>query len=380
MQRYGDSVRRSVGLVGLVLLSACSAAPGRSGASETNVAAPSVTPSPNVSPAPVLDDRFGFILSDSSVGPRPVVRRESDARPVFTMREALGAPMAVSPDGRRLAYWTRNELHIMDVAENAQPNILLAVTTVRSVEEAHGLAWSSDSTGLVIGVTGPPINEGADAPPAYSALRIVEASGGEPREIVRIEHRLLVPLSWDRRARAITAYEQAQSGATSLDVIDEGGKLERNAFEPGPVSLQSSQDGHQVLAAGYPDNVLWVWSPTAAARPIELRSAAAERILAASWRPGTSDIGVLVGDRLELWNSSGSRRPVPLPSLPATSNLNRSLIFRADGSGVFVGLVLDPRAGERPDVYLVAVDLASGRSAVVVTNGIPPLASVRISP
>ncbi len=331
-------------------------------------------------PASVLDDRFGFVLSDSSVGPRPVVRRESDPRPVFTMSEALGTPMAVSPDGRRLAYWTGNELHILDVAENARPNILLAVTTVRSVEQGQSLAWSSDSTGLVIGVTGPPINAGADAPPEYSALRLLEASGGQPREIVRVENRVLVPLAWDRRARVITAYEPAQAGVVSLDVIDEGGKLERNAVTPGPITVQASPDGHQTLATGYPDNVLWVWPAGSAARPIELRSPAAERIHAASWRPSTSEIGVLVGDRLEIWDSSGGRRRVPLPSLPPTSNPNRSLIFRSDGSVVFIGLVLDPRAGERPDVHFVAVDLTTGRSVVIVTNGVPLFASVRIDP
>jgi hypothetical protein len=366
--------------VGLVLVSAaCSAAPGRSGASQTNVAAPSSSPSPSVSP--VLDDRFGFILSDSNLGPRPVVRRESDPRPVFTMSEAIGAPIAVSPDGRRLAYWSRNELHILEISENARPNILLAVTTVRSVEQGHSLAWSSDSTGLVIGVTGPPINEGADAPPEYSALKLLEASGGQPREIIRIPNRTLVPLTWDRQARVVAAYEQGQAGASSLDIIEEGGKLERNAVAPGPTALQASQDGHHVLASGYPEDVLWVWSVASAARPIELRAPAAERIHAASWRPGTSEIGVLVGDRLELWDSSGARRLVPLPNLPPTSNPNRSFMFRSDGRAVFIGLVLDPRsAAERPDVYWVAVDLLSGRSAVVVTDGVPPFASVRISP
>lgn len=296
------------------------------------------------------------------------------------MSEAFATPMALSPDGRRLAYWAGNELHILDVAENARPNILLAVTTVRSVEQSHGLAWSSDGTGIVIGVTGPPVSEGADAPPAYSALRLLDASGGQPREIVRVERRVLAPLSWDRRARTITAYEPGQAGVVSLDVVDEGGKLERNATPSGPVTVQASQDGRQLLATGYPDDVLWVWPSGSAARPIELRSAASERIHAASWRPGTSEIGVLVGDRLELWDSSGARRLVLLPNLPPKATANRSLLFRVDGSAVFVGVVLEPAPNARPDVYCVAVDLASGRSAVVSTEGNLPFTSVRIDP
>jgi hypothetical protein len=69
----------------------------------------------------------------------------------------------------------------------------------------------------------------------------------------------------------------------------------------------------------------------------------------------------------------------PLPARSPTTNLSRSLIFRRDGSAAFIGLVLDPRsARDRPDVYWVAVDLATGGSVVVLTDGVPPFASVRI--
>jgi hypothetical protein len=354
---------------------ACAPTPASGTAAPTPTHAP--TPTTTASPAAVLDDRFGFLVSDASIGPT-AVRLETDPRPAFTV--IGGMP---SPDGRRLAHSTSNGggLDVVDVAPGARPRTLLTpANSPLNKEYGSGVVWSSDSTGLVIGVTAPSNIPAADAPPEYSAIRLLDVAGGQPREIARIRGAMVVPLAWDRKARLIAAYEAYGAGIGYYDLITEDGKVDRAQILPPVPELQASTDAQQIFARDFFGTALRVWPLGAIARSVDLKSAAGERILAASWRPGSAEIGVLLEDRLELWDPGGGRRPVPLPRLPPTSNPNRDLFFRADGSAVFVVLVLDPSPGAQPDVYCVAVELQSGRSAVVPTRGVPPNASVRVGP
>ncbi len=73
------------------------------------------------------------------------------------------------------------------------------------------------------------------------------------------------------------------------------------------------------------------------------------------WRPGTSDVGLLVGagdpaegpDHYELWSAGAGRRTV----YTLGAGVGWGAIFRADGSGLIVSRRLDEA---------VIVDLASG--------------------
>lgn len=326
-----------------------------------------VTISPTASSPAVLDDRFGFLVGNA-------VRSESDPQPLFVLDIANDSGGVVSPDGRRLAYWADHELRVIDVAPGAQSRTLLAVT---GPEGALYFAWSSDGTGIVIGVNGPQAGV-PDAPPAYTALRVVDVAAGNPREVIRIPNANVVPLAWDREARLIAAYESFSGGAGAYDVIEEGGTLKRANAGPGIYILEASQDGQQLLGRGDPNSVLRVWPRDSYERGVEFRAPGDEHILVAAWRPGTTEIGVLFHDRLELWNASGARRTVGLPPAPPSSDRYASLVFRADGRAVLVSRRLDANS----DPYVLAVDLASGRSAVVQMGGSEPLPgrSVRIAP
>lgn len=99
----------------------------------------------------------------------------------------------------------------------------------------------------------------------------------------------------------------------------------------------------------------------------------------ARWRRGTAEIGVLFGDRLELWDATGARRSIPLSALPPLQDPPgtppiRPFFFRVDGAVAFVG-----RCPFGQTSSYVAVELASGRSAVVpARSGSPhPSASAR---
>ena len=330
---------------------------------------PSTVATTSPSPAAVLDDHFGFIAGNS-------VRVESGARPLFVLAIPSDTAGVVSPDGRRLAYLADNQLNVINIASGAQPRTLFAMG---AKEGAMYLAWSSDSTGLVVGVTGPlaPVNEGL---PSYTKLRVVDAAGGASRDVISIPQASVVPLAWDRQAHLISAYEATQSGAGAYDVVAESGTFQRTNAKTDLYILAASQDGKHVFGHGDPNNVVRVWPIDSYDRGVELRGTTDEHVATVAWRPGTAEVGVLFhGDRLELWDANGARRTIALPAAKASSDRLATLAFRADGKAV----VISRQSGVEgsTDTYAVAVDLASGRSVLIPMVGDGPLAgtSVRIS-
>jgi hypothetical protein len=349
-------------LAALTVATACGSAP-TTGATTSASASRTAQPNPTLT---VLDDSFGFVINkyygnDPLPGPVGLkVRRESDPQPVFELGIEGPNGVNVSPDGRHAAYWSNNELRHIEIAPNAAPRTLLALP---SNESALYIAWSSDGTGIVIGVNGG-VGGFADAPPGYTALRVVDVAGGQPREIVRIPNTNVLPLSWDRQAHLIAAYEPSSSGARSYYLIDEAGSVIRSDAGPGLYEVEASSDAQQVFGRGDPANVVRVWPRASYAAGVELRATGGEAVLDAHWRPGTTEIGILFEDRIELWDASGARRTLTLPPVPLHSpnlSVRGELIFRADGSAVFV----NRRVDSNPDQDAVAVDLASSRAAAV---------------
>jgi hypothetical protein len=128
---------------------------------------PSTVSRTNPTRTALLDDHFGFHVGNA-------VRSESKPQPLFVLGIANDHGGVVSPDGRHLAYWVKNELRVIDIAANARPRTLLTIT---GKEYALYIAWSSDSTELVAGVNGPAAHPAPDGPPAYTAVRAVDIAG-----------------------------------------------------------------------------------------------------------------------------------------------------------------------------------------------------------
>ena len=351
-------------LIALMVVAACGSMPSTvaktsATPSASPTAATSAIPSASPTVAAIFDDRFGFLVADA-------VRRESDPQPIFVLGigEVIGF---VSPDGRQLAYWAANELRVIQIAPHSSPQTLMVV---KQPEYALYVAWSSDGTGLAVGVNAPVANPFPDGPPAYTALRIVDVANAKTGEIARIANANVVPIAWDRQAHLVMAYEPSSSGARGYYVIEEGGKVARTDAGPGLYIVEASRDGMNVFGHGEPASVVRVWPRGTYASGIELHAAGDESILGVGWRPGTSEVGVLFADRLELWDVGGARRTLVLPALSYASYSRNVLIFRADGRAVFL-------VGEA----VVAVDLVGGQTQVVPWSGPFPMqgGSVRVA-
>ncbi len=289
----------------------------------------------------------------------------------------------VSHDGRRLAYWDKTALRVIDITPVAVPRTLMSVTAAG--EYAYNFAWSTDNTGIVVGVAGGG-GGAADAPPGYTAIRVIEVTGGQPREITRIANANVVPLAWDRTARLIVAYEPVCCGTLNYDTITEDGSVKRTKPAFDLFFFQVSNDAKFVfgrnLASGdgpfMQTTFLRVWPVDSYEAGTTIRSAKAGPIRAAEWLPGSEEIGVLFDDRLEIWSPTAVSRSISLPNLPrlAATNPNASLLFRTGGTAVFISLQTTTSAS----ADTVAVDFASGRSEAVVWGGLwpSPGSSVRL--
>jgi len=353
---------------------------------------PNPTPPPVPSPTPsaLRDGSFGFLLgkyysSDPIPGPVGLsVRRETDLQLLYTLVTGAGQGAMVSPNAQHAAYWVKTELRVIDITPNAQPRKLLTVSATG--EYAYNMAWASDSTGIVIGVNGGG-GGAADAPPGYTAIRIIDVASGVLREIGRIAGANVVPLAWDRTARLVAAYEPVCCGTMNYDTITEEGVITRTKPDFELFFFKGSSDakfvfGTNMVLSNCPceTTALRVWPVDAYAAGVTIRSAAKGPIRAAEWRPGTDEIGVLFDNRLELWKPNGTRRTISLPSLPALNpaSPNASLSFRADGKAAFLGLQTGNGGN---DFTVVGVDLGSGASEVVDWIGYSPApgTSVRIT-
>ena len=336
---------RSRHLLQSLLLLAVAAACGPS-----SVATVSPTPS---APA-VFDEGFGFLVGNT-------VRKESDPQPLFTLNVPGEAGGIVSPDGRHLAFWAKNDLRVIDIAASAQPRTLLSIT---GTEGAGYFAWSTDSTGIVVSVNGPPAVPAGDVPPSYTKLRAVDVAGGAPRDIIRIPNVNVLPLTWDRQAHLIAGYMPTGTGAHAYYLVDEGGTLKSTTGLPGYYIVEASQDGRYIVGRGNPAIPMRAWPVDSYEHGINFTAGADEQIATAAWRPGTSEVAILLhADQLVLWDANGTRHTVALPAAPESSDRGASLTFRVDGKAV----VVSRQSGAA--TYAVAVDLASGRTAVVEWTG-----------
>ncbi|MDP9245842.1 MAG: hypothetical protein M3O64_04240, partial [Chloroflexota bacterium] len=201
-----------------------SASPTPSLTNVPSVVQPSSTANPNVTPTPsaasspagstapggaIYNDEFGFIVTD--VGGTASIRKESNNARIVSID---GQGIAVSPDGRQVAYFTADQLK---VASAASPSSVVFSSSLSANEHGGAIAWSSDGNGLVYAV-----NTGQQT--ISSTVRTLDLRSGGPAQVVLTSTAagvILQPIAWDRSANLAAVGETGEGGfMRTYDVIN----------------------------------------------------------------------------------------------------------------------------------------------------------------
>lgn len=130
----------------------------------------------------------------------PRLRSEVDPAPLMEFQSGFYRQWrgAVSPDGRKLAYWHDGatagwELRILETSALDRPRTVLQLRD----ELPEGLLWSGDQGGLVFGVSDKLTGQGVIG--QYTALRTLDLATGNVTELAR-DKKWFHALAWDRKA------------------------------------------------------------------------------------------------------------------------------------------------------------------------------------
>lgn len=292
------------------------------------------------------DSRHGLIVATGNI------RTEDDPRGI---QQSLfpTSSFGVSPDGKRIAVIRTSQTGQQIVTfTTARPNDLTtAVDLTTSGELASRVVWAGDgSDSLLFDAVKETRGHGGgdNAIWEYSALRSVNLSTREVREVVRIagQNTKLWQLAWLPARQLIGALEMRQLGPVANYVVVRNGAIERNAINPSPgvASFVASRDGQRIVVS-LSTSVRW-WQVDQPSAAKDLPAQPGETLGHAEFRPGADELGVGVpeGGRFEIWTLAGQRRVV-------ASRVGNFLHWRVDGTAAMASpdptavLLIDPATG-----------------------------------
>jgi hypothetical protein len=316
--------------------------------------------------AGIYNDDFGFVVVDSphsyldSVGTIAAIRKESsDARIAVTPINAQS--LAVSSDGKRIAYWRLGvpaELRVLTTAGGTEESIV----TLPSDQRGGGVAWSSDGVGALYSTeTG---SFGAGGAAGTATLNLYEfAANGRHGTIIDIQTNTgwrYRPVAWDRSANLASAgltgdgvsmsfYVNVTTDPTRAPTREQVDARSGTGVGMAMGSIRSSSDAKFVLGVDAASGDI-KWWPLGNYAANKSQPGAGRR--GAIWRPGTHEIGFLSADQFWLGDvdTAGAQGPccAAFGAAPAASTLRT---FRADGSAV----VLAFPQGVGPDAIAYAL-------------------------
>ena len=198
------------------------------------------------------DARYGVVVAQrGALGELElVIRSETDAAPIVTLGSFAATPsvagrtLAVSPDGRRLAYWTDNQggskgnsIRLWDAATPGRTTTLLASP---SGETGTGVVWSSDGKGLLLSFVSLGQKPSTTPPPpppdsAETVLRTLEIGSAQLSQVFHTKRgsllKSVVPQAWNREGRVIGAVEVGEGGYAIADLVIRDGVTLRTSFD-----------------------------------------------------------------------------------------------------------------------------------------------------
>lgn len=334
----------------------------------TVAASPQTMPTATVSPTPAAVDRHGYVFimqanQPCTSGCRVVVRRERDGMVAF---ELYGVLPAVSPDGKRLAYWrTTADLGPTDlrVLEVADPSTDRSVFRVTGQTLGSSMVWSSDGEGLLV------VTRSRDYAPspgpshcfAETTILMIDLATTPPATRSDVAPGssacVYLPVGWDRPGRVAAAVTTGPGGYAVEYVTWNGNLATQFARAPVPRlvvagDLRASPDAKRVLAIDDSRTALRVWPIHDITRTERVRTPS--RIHAAQWRPGaTSPHNVLLqtDGKVELLRTDAGT------STTVYTGGAGLVTVRADGTGLLLADTTTRSA------RLIVLDVATGQTA-----------------
>lgn len=311
--------------------------------SQLPVVQPSAIGSAAISASPrpadaVSEDDFGLVFVDASG--TAAIRRESSSPRIATIDAAVRG-LAISPDGRQVAWFTRAgsaavELRLAPAADPSKPRTLV---TLKPGERGGGIAWANDGSGVAYSAI---VEVAGSGPPGTSiqgaSVHTFDLRGTSGLERTLYETKqggvVLVPVAWDRPANVVAFGETGEGGyLVSWDVTRLGGTDPVTTRTVAPVGsivmnwVRASSDAKFALGLGS-ELRYWPVADFAAGKtvPGTIRSLA-------EWRPGTHQIGSIRGDAFVLFQTDDGSSTTAFRGVTADSVVRT---FRADGSAVVI--------------------------------------------
>jgi hypothetical protein len=325
--------------------------------------------------------RFGLVTQDG-LGFPSGLRLESDPSPFARIQ---GRSPAVSPDGRRIAYWhvppasddTAGELRTLDLVTGVES----ATQLTSAPERAGGIAWRSDGSALVVATASASLAFGGiDPPPAYTRVRTIDLASKQLHELARLDASRFFPVAWSAETRIVVGVDSGEGGIHQIFRIREDGtRIAGGAIDVGYQRFDATRDGRTLLGLAYRGEGNRVYSTAqliAADSPtgIGAREVVDDPyIIDARFLP-TNEIAVLVRAGtpqrygLEVWPAglAGQGRRI-WTSPNAAPYANGDLFVRVDGRAVYLS---GAEANAGPSPWL-RVDLDTGSATELPATAEP---------
>ena len=339
---------------------------------QQNAANPSASPTPSASPATgvnpsgspsatatqppasgtpapggaIYNDDFGFVVGGGDGPPHSTIRKESGND--GTGAQFITQALAVSPDGRQLAYFAGGtnggpeQLRIVPAAGNATEQ---ALVTLAAGARGGGIVWSSDGSGLLYSIESGTFIGGG---PNSATLNIYDLNpdGPHARTIDTQNNTGWVyrPLAWDRTTNLAAAGLTGDGGymgkyvTVRLNPDNSFTTLSADASSRAMLmgQVRASTDANFVLGVTFSSGDINWW-------PIDnygaTKSQASVGKRGALWRPGTHEIGFMSAEQFWLGDvdKAGAQGLccTAFSGAPSTSTVRA---FRADGTAVILSV------------------------------------------